>query len=112
MKSSQELTLKHLSSEEGQLCTVDVNTLRPMPVDYETYEWKPVTDGKYYRAVKAVIDFETSDKVLSVTNNGTLTETVLTPEKTSFVFEIADTAGNTVTQSVAYENYDDVKGKV
>ena len=46
MKSSQELTFKHLSSEEGQLCTVDVNTLRPMPVEYETYEWKPITDAQ------------------------------------------------------------------
>ncbi|MBQ8743572.1 MAG: (Fe-S)-binding protein, partial [Mailhella sp.] len=35
-----------MSSEDGQLCTVDVNTLRPMPVDYETYEWKVITDAQ------------------------------------------------------------------
>ena len=81
---------------------------------YENYlgEWKPVTDGKYYRAVKAVIDFETSDKELCVTNNGTLTENILTAEKTSFTFEIADTAGNVTTQYVAYENYDNDGGSI
>ena len=37
MKTSQELTFNDLSREEGQLTTVDVNTLRPMPVDYQTF---------------------------------------------------------------------------
>ncbi len=46
MKSSRELTFKHVSSEEGRLCTVDVNELRPMPVDYETYPWKEITDAQ------------------------------------------------------------------
>ena len=46
MISSQDLTFKHMSSEEGQLCTVDVNTLRPMAVDYETYPWKVITDAQ------------------------------------------------------------------
>lgn len=46
MKTSQELTFNDLSREEGQLTTVDVNTLRPMPVDYQTYPWKVITDAQ------------------------------------------------------------------
>ena len=44
MKTSQELTFNDLSREEGLLTTVDVNTLRPMPVDYQTFPWKGITD--------------------------------------------------------------------
>ena len=44
MKTSQELTFNDLSREEGLLTTVDVNTLRPMPVDYQTFPWKVITD--------------------------------------------------------------------
>ena len=46
MKTSQELTFNDLSTEEGILTTVDVNTLRPMPVDYQTYPWKVITDAQ------------------------------------------------------------------
>ena len=92
--------------EEGEHYTVSYY--------YENYlgEWKPVEDGKYYRTVKAVINFEDSNKELSITNNGTLTENILTPEKTSFVFEIADTAGNVTTKQVVYENYDNDGGSI
>ncbi len=81
---------------------------------YENYlgKWKPVNDGNYYRAVKAVIEYTDSDKDVSVTNNGMQTETILTSEKTSFVFELADTAGNTATQTVSYEFYDNDGGNI
>ena len=46
MKTSQELTFNDLSTEEGILTTVDVNTLRPMPVDYQTFPWKVITDAQ------------------------------------------------------------------
>ena len=46
MKTSQELTFNDLSREEWQLTTVDVNTLRPMPVDYQTFPWKVITDAQ------------------------------------------------------------------
>ena len=81
---------------------------------YEDYlgNWKLITDGKFYRAVKAVIDFEDCGKELSVTNNGTLTESILTADKTSFTFEIADTAGNVTEKTVVYENYDNDGGSI
>ena len=44
MIQSQDLSFKRFSSEEGQLCTVDVNALRPLPVDYEALPWKVITD--------------------------------------------------------------------
>ncbi|MBO7149176.1 MAG: hypothetical protein J6V93_04885 [Clostridia bacterium] len=81
---------------------------------YENYlgRWKPVNEGNYYRAVKAIIRFTDSDKELSVTNNGTQRETILTKEKSSFTFEIADSAGNTTTQDVSYELYDNDGGNI
>ena len=81
---------------------------------YENYlgKWKPITEGKYYRTVKAVITFPTSDKDMSVSNNGRQTETILTSEKTSFTFELADSAGNTATKTVSYELYDNDGGTI
>lgn len=46
MKTSQELIFNDLSTEEGLLTSVDVNTLRPLPVDYQTFPWKVITDAQ------------------------------------------------------------------
>lgn len=41
-----DITFNDLATEEGQLTTVDVSTLKKLPVDYRTYEWKPYTDAQ------------------------------------------------------------------
>ncbi|MBP3730808.1 MAG: (Fe-S)-binding protein, partial [Mailhella sp.] len=46
MKTGQELVLKDISTEEGMLTTVDVNTLRPLPVEYDTRHWKVITEDQ------------------------------------------------------------------
>ncbi len=81
---------------------------------YENYlgKWKPIAEGKYYRTVKAVITFPASDKDMSVSNNGTQTETILTSEKNSFTFEFTDAAGNTAEKTVSYELYDNDGGTI
>ncbi len=81
---------------------------------YENYlgKWKPITEGKYYRAVKAVVTFTDSDKDVFVTNNGTQTETILTSEKNTFTFELSDSAGNTTEKAVSYELYDNDGGSI
>lgn len=92
--------------EEGKHYTVEYF--------YENYlgDWKPISDGSYYRAVKAVLRFADGDKTLSVTNNGTLTESMLTATQNIFTFAIADTAGNVTEKTVSYDKYDNEGGSI
>ena len=46
MKNGQELVLKDISTEEGMLTTVDVKTLRPLPVEYDSPNWKVITEDQ------------------------------------------------------------------
>jgi len=81
---------------------------------YQDYlgKWNLIEDGKYYRTVKAVVDFPESDKTVSVSNNGGSTETILTSEKRSFTFEFVDLSGNVESREVSYERYDNEGGLI
>ncbi len=84
-------------------------------VDYsfENYlgEWVPITEGKAYRRVMAVVNpISNSGKELLPTNNGGSFTRMLTASDNRFTFEFTDTAGNIGYKEVEYSLFDNQPG--
>ena len=41
-----DLTFNDMATEEGQMTTVDVSSLKKLPVDFREFPWKTYTDAQ------------------------------------------------------------------
>ncbi|MEF2247154.1 hypothetical protein [Paenibacillus sp. IITD108] len=89
---------------EGVHYTVDYS--------YENYlgNWVPIQEGKAYRRVMATVNSIGGGKTLSMINNASFSKT-LTKDANSFTFEFKDQSGNTHSQKVSYDDFDNTIGE-
>ncbi len=80
---------------------------------YENYlgNWVPIQEGKAYRRVMATLKFIGEEKTLSMTNNSGAFSRTLTPDVNTFTFQFRDTAGNTASHTVSYDQFDNTIGE-
>ncbi len=80
---------------------------------YENYlgNWVPIQEGKAYRRVMATLKFIGEEKTLSMTNNSGAFSRTLTPDVNTFSFQFRDTAGNTASHTVSYDQFDNTIGE-
>ncbi|MHA6480566.1 hypothetical protein ACX1C1_01310 [Paenibacillus sp. strain BS8-2] len=80
---------------------------------YENYlgNSTPIQEGKAYRRVMATLKFIGDEKTLAMTNNSGALSRMLTQDVHTFTFQLRDSAGNTGSQTVSYDHYDNTIGE-